>query len=120
MKNKGIIFTIDALLALLFISLLFLMSTPSNKELDYFEEYQVSQIIGDLLITSQIQDIENINQIKQNYTKLLGNREGYIKINNTQITTGTKNKLKNKLISQRITYINISNKEIYIEIGVYI
>ena len=120
MKNKGIVFTIDAILALLFISLLLLIGITSNKELDDFEKYQVNQIIGDLLITSQILGIENINEVEQNYTKLLGNREGYIKINNDQIRTGIKNKLKSELISQRITYINISNKEIYIEIGAYI
>jgi len=118
--NKcGIIFTIDGALALIFISTLILISNNSNSW-SQLNEYQANKMIGDVLITSQILEINNIYEIESNYKSLFGEKPGYIKLNNDIKKMGNANPLKSKLISQRITYINISNKEIYIEIGVYV
>lgn len=121
MNNKGIIFTIDGLIAILLVSALILVCTnTANTQGSKLEEYQINQRIGDILITSQILEINNIYEIKNNYIELIGERNGYIKLNTKLIWVGERNNLEKNLISQKITYINISNKEIYIEVGVYI
>jgi len=119
-KNRGLFFTIDGLFALIFISLLifsFNMSTTTNTNND-LEKIIITSKISDLLITSQILEIENLKELENNYNKMFENK-GYININSKIKEINTKTINEKQLISQSIKYINSSNKEIYIEIGVY-
>jgi hypothetical protein len=117
-KNKGIVFTIDAVLALLFIILLSVtlhfQIYQNTKEV---ETILINNRISDLLITAQHLEINNIEILENNYKQLFENTPGYIKINNNKKVINKNN--KTKLITQNIKYINSSNKEIYIEVGVY-
>lgn len=115
--NKGIIFTIDGLFALLLIGIL-IVSFSGYKQTNNLDEIMVSQKIGDLLITSQQLQIKNINTLTRNYKELI-NKDGYVKINNQIKYIGSRRYKYNSLISQGITYINSFNHKIYIEIGVY-
>lgn len=116
MNNKAIIFTIDALIALLFVGILGLvLQLPVTESPD---KILINNRISDLLITSQKLELNNIVDIEQNYKLLLGEKPGYIIINNKKKEINN-NTYKTNIISQNIKYINSSNKEIYIEIGVY-
>jgi len=116
--QKGIIFTIDGLLALTFIGLLVIVLQAHTIESN-IGKYQINTLIGDILVTSQELSIDNLSELEANYRMLLGDKKGYIIINNNKIEINRDDFKKTKLISQRINYINISNYEIYIEIGVY-
>lgn len=120
MKNKGVLFTIDGLLAIIFIAILiFIFSIgTSNNYSKQIQTIENTQKISDLLITTQYLEITNILELEENYIKLFKNKKGYIIINNMEKKVGNTSKTQN-LISQSIRYINSSNKEIYIEIGVY-
>ncbi len=119
MKNKGIIFTIDGIIALTFIALfsmiLFVPTYDNTKEI---EKILINNRISDLLITAQLLEIENSNILEQKFQLLLEDKSGFIIINNKKIEINNSHE-KTRLISQNIRYINSSNKEIYIEIGVY-
>lgn len=115
---KGIIFTIDGLLALTFIGLLLIVFQAQPIEND-MEKYEINKLIGDLLITSQELSIDDAREVEKNYYKLFGGKKGYIIVNNNKIEINKDDDTKTQLISQRINYINISNHEIYIEVGVY-
>jgi len=114
--NRGILFTIDGLIALMFIILSIVIFTTNTT--DNTEQYLITEKISDLLITSQKLEITSLNTLEENYNKLIP-KEGYIKINNKFKKINTNNSKDKKVISQAITYINSSNNEIYIEIGVY-
>jgi len=116
--NKGIIFTIDGLLALTFIGLMVLVFQFQVFE-NEISKYQTNKLIGDLLICSQELSIDDPNELEVYYKSLLDNKRGYIIINDTKIEINESNEQKTNIMSQRINYINISNNEIYIEIGVY-
>ncbi len=116
--QKGIIFTIDGLLALAFIGLLVIVLQAHDIE-NNMEKHQINTLIGDILVTSQELSIDNLSELEANYRMLLGDKKGYIVINNNKVEINIDDFKKTKLISQRINYINISNYEIYIEIGVY-
>jgi hypothetical protein len=93
------------------------MSTTTNTNND-LEKIIITSKISDLLITSQILEIENLKELENNYNKMFENK-GYININSKIKEINTKTINEKQLISQSIKYINSSNKEIYIEIGVY-
>jgi len=119
-KTKGIVFTIDAILALTFVAILSLvLFVPINDNTQEVEKIIINNKISDLLITTQILEINQINTLENNYKKLFNTRKGYIQINNEKIEINKQNLKTPKLITQNIRYINSSNKEIYIEIGVY-
>lgn len=120
MKNKGIIFTLDALIGLFFVailSLVFLLNI--ENDFNTFEKIIITNQISDLLTTSQLLEIDNITDLEKNFIKLFENKNGYIIINSYKKEINHVNNKKQKIISQNIKYINSSNKEIYIEIGVY-
>lgn len=120
MNNKGIVFTIDALLSLLFIALLslvFFLGVLSNSK--DIEKIIINNQISDLLITTQHLEIKDIQELKDNYLLLFKERKGYLIIDNQKIEINNKNNYKTRIISQNIKYINSSNEEIYIEVGVY-
>jgi len=117
-SQKGIIFTIDGLLALTFIGILIIVLHGEPIEND-MNKYQTNKLIGDLLITSQELSIDNVADLEINYHKLFGERRGYIQVNSNRIEVNREDLTKTKLMTQRINYINISNYEIYIEVGVY-
>ncbi|MEI8364353.1 MAG: hypothetical protein WCF78_02765 [archaeon] len=117
-SRKGIIFTIDGLLALTFIGI-FIIVLGSQANTNEIEKYQINKLIGDLLITSQEFSIDNTIDLEINYHKLFGEKKGYIIVNTNKIEINKEDDTKTKLITQRINYINISNYEIYIEVGVY-
>ncbi len=117
-SRKGIIFTIDGLLALTFIGILIIV-LGSQANTNEIEKYQINKLIGDLLITSQEFSIDNTIDLEINYHKLFGEKKGYIIVNTNKIEINKEDDTKTKLITQRINYINISNYEIYIEVGVY-
>lgn len=118
MKHKGVIFTIDAILALLFVILLsitlYFSISDNTKDI---EKILINNRISDLLITAQHLEINNLQVLEKNYQNLFENYPGYIKINNNKKIINKNN--KTNLITQNIKYINSSNKEIYIEVGVY-
>jgi len=117
---RGQIFTIDALLALVFCSIFILVfSLAENKNLETNLNLLKMQKINDLLITSQMLRIDNINVLEQNYLLLLPNTCGYIKINNARKEINCANSKKTNLLSNSIKYINNSKHIVYIEIGVY-
>jgi hypothetical protein len=119
-KNKGLLFTIDAILALLFIIiLLIILSLPILENTKDVEKILINNRISDLLITSQLLEINEVLELEKNYLQLFGKKSGYITINSKKIEINSENKIKTRLISQNIRYINSSNKQIYIEIGVY-
>ncbi|MDD4049506.1 MAG: hypothetical protein PHX47_00685 [Candidatus ainarchaeum sp.] len=113
--NKGILFTIDAIIALLFVGLMGLILQVPNIE--SAEKILINNRISDLLITSQRLEIDSIDKLEENYIKIFDKKEGYIIINSDKKEIN-KNSNKYRIISQNIKYINSSNKEIYIEIGV--
>jgi len=117
-SRKGIIFTIDGLLALTFIGILIIVLGFQANTMK-IEKYQTNKLIGDLLITSQELSIDNAFDLEINYHKLFGEKKGYIIVNKDKIEIKKEDNTKTKLITQRINYINISNYEIYIEVGVY-
>jgi len=113
--NKGIMFTIDAIIALLFVGIMgFILQVPN---IESAEKILINNRISDLLITSQKLEIDSIEQLEENYKLLFPTTEGYIIINSKKKEINKKNN-KYRIISQNIKYINSSNKEIYIEIGV--
>lgn len=93
------------------------MSTTTNTDKD-LEKIIITSRISDLLITSQLLEIDNLKDLEKNYNKLFENK-GYVKIDSKLKEINSKSKNENQLISQSIKYINSSNKVIYIEIGVY-
>lgn len=121
MNNKGIVFSLDSIFALIIISMLFFVFfSVTTNEIEELTNLYVSQKISDLLITSQFLEIDYLSQLEDNYNKLLPNVPGYIKINSSQrYLHFSKSNSYKKLISQNITYVNSFGKEVYLEIGVY-
>jgi len=124
--NKGFVLIIDSIFALiLIISLIFILKENyiynNYNDIDDITEIIITQKINDILLSCQKLNIEDLKILKKNYLKLFPNNKAYIKINNNKliINENLKNTSKTRLISNSIKYIKSSNKEIYIEIGVY-
>jgi hypothetical protein len=119
-KNKGFVYTIDCLIALMMVSVLILFVFDYNEETDIdYEEIILSNKIKDLLITTKYLEIKDVEQLSNNFKKLIPNRSGYVKINNNYKYIKSKNNNNKEIISNSITYINSSNKKLYVEIGIY-
>lgn len=117
---KGQLFSLDGLFAILFCALfIFIFNLYTPKELENNIDLIKIQKINDLLITSQYLRIESFEVLEQNYILLFPNTCGYIKINNTKKEINCTNITKIKILSNSIKYINNSNHNVYIEIGVY-
>lgn len=117
--DKGQIFVIDALLALVFIALFILVLESNNHIMEDNVELLKMQKINDLLITAQYLKIDSLFEIERNYLLLFPSTSGYIKINDVKKEINFTNIEKTKTVSNSIKYINNSNNKIYIEIGVY-
>lgn len=119
--NKGQIFVVDGLLALVFASLLIL--TIQSIGSVNFAKNNVAllkmQKINDLLITAQYLKIDDLETLERNFVWLFTSTPGYIKINNERKEINKSGKEKTTTISNSIKYINNSDNKIYIEIGVY-
>ena len=117
---KGQLLSLYGLFAILFCALFILIfNIYTSKELENNVDLIKIQKINDLLITSQYLRIESFEVLEQNYILLFPNTCGYIKINNTKKEINCTNITKTKLLSNSIKYINNSNHNVYIEIGVY-
>lgn len=81
--------------------------------------FDLSLKTNDLLLTSQILEINDITMLKRNYQQLFSNYNGYIKINNKIEYIKNTDLKKENLFVNSIKYINSSNNDIYIEIGIY-
>ena len=122
MKNKkGFVFSLDLILAItIFTLLIILFYFGENK--NYEEDLILLDITlktNDLLLTAQILEIDQIVVLKKNYQELFSNYDGYLKINNQITIINNTEYQKNNLFINSIKYINSSNNEIYIEIGIY-
>lgn len=119
--NKGQIFVVDGLLALVFASLL-ILTIQSIGSVNFAKnnvELLKMQKINDLLITAQFLKIDDLETLERNYVLLFTSTPGYIKINNNRKEINKSGKEKTTTFSNSIKYINNSNNKIYIEIGVY-
>ncbi|MDD3244638.1 MAG: hypothetical protein PHU47_00640 [Candidatus ainarchaeum sp.] len=122
MKNKnGFVFSLDLILAItIFTLLIILFYFGENK--NYEEDLILLDITlktNDLLLTAQILEIDQIVVLKKNYQELFSNYDGYLKINNQIAIINNTEYQKNNFFINSIKYINSSNNEIYIEIGIY-
>jgi uncharacterized protein YoxC len=117
MTNKGFVFIIDVVIALVMIILLINIYSVKNNNYKEYEIVTTVQQINDLLITSQILEL-NENEIVENAKKLFNSRRASITINN-KITNINPNFKYSEKISNSIRYINSSNKEIYIEVTIF-
>jgi hypothetical protein len=98
--------------------ILFVFDYNEETDIDY-EEIILSNKIKDLLITTKYLEIKDVEQLSNNFKKLIPNRSGYVKINNNYKYIKSKNNNNKEIISNSITYINSSNKKLYVEIGIY-
>lgn len=122
MKNKkGFVFSLDLILAITIFTLLiilFYFGEPENYDTDLIL-FDIALKTNDLLLTAQILEIDQIVVLKKNYQELFSNYDGYLKINNHRSIINNTKHQKNNLFINSIKYINSSNNEIYIEIGIY-
>lgn len=122
MKNKkGFVFSLDLILAITIFTLLiilFYFGENNNYEEDLIL-LDIALKTNDLLLTAQILEIDQIVVLKKNYQELFSNYDGYLKINNQITIINNTEYQKNNLFINSIKYINSSNNEIYIEIGIY-
>ena len=122
MKNKkGFVFSLDLILAITIFTLLiilFYFGENNNYEEDLIL-LDIALKTNDLLLTAQILEIDQIVVLKKNYQELFSNYDGYLKINNQIAIINNTEYQKNNLFINSIKYINSSNNEIYIEIGIY-
>lgn len=122
MKNKkGFVFSLDLILAITIFTLLiilFYFGEPENYDTDLIL-FDIALKTNDLLLTAQILEIDQIVVLKKNYQELFSNYDGYLKINNQITIINNTEYQKNNLFINSIKYINSSNNEIYIEIGIY-
>jgi len=120
-NKKGFVFSLDLILAItIFTLLIILFYFGENK--NYEEDLILLDITlktNDLLLTAQILEIDQIVVLKKNYQELFSNYDGYLKINNQITIINNTEYQKNNLFINSIKYINSSNNEIYIEIGIY-
>ncbi len=118
MTNKGFVLVVDVMIALIMLILLINITTYSETN-DYkeYEKIMITQQINDLLITSQQLNLEE-KEIVKNAEALFENRQLTLTINNKK-TNINQNIGYSEKTSNSITYINSSNKEIYMEIVVY-
>lgn len=122
MNRNAFFFTTDIIFALIIFALfllLFYYPSPTDETLTDLLVFDLSLKTNDLLLTSQILEINDITMLKRNYQQLFSNYNGYIKINNKIEYIKNTDLKKENLFVNSIKYINSSNNDIYIEIGIY-
>lgn len=122
MNKKGFFFSIDIIFAIIIFTLfllLFYYPAPTEETLTDLLVFDLSLKTNDLLLTSQILEIKESSVLKYNFQQLFSNYNGYIKINNKTEHIKNTDLKKENLFVNSIKYINSSNNDIYIEIGIY-
>ena len=122
MNKKGFFFSIDIIFAIIIFTLfllLFYYPDPTEETLTDLLIFDLSLKTNDLLLTSQILEIKESSVLKYNFQQLFSNYNGYIKINNKTEHIKNTDLKKENLFVNSIKYINSSNNDIYIEIGIY-
>lgn len=122
MNDKGFFFSIDIIFAIIIFTLfllLFYYPDPTEETLTDLLIFDISLKTNDLLLTSQILEIKEINILRNNFQEIFTNYDGYIKINNKTEHIKNTDLKKENLFVNSIKYINSSNNDIYIEIGIY-
>ena len=122
MNDKGFFFSIDIIFAIIIFTLfllLFYYPAPTEETLTDLLVFDLSLKTNDLLLTSQILEIKESSVLKYNFQQLFSNYNGYIKINNKTEHIKNTDLKKENLFVNSIKYINSSNNDIYIEIGIY-
>jgi hypothetical protein len=99
--------------------LLFYYPSITEEKLTDLLVFDLSLKTNDLLLTSQILEIKESSILKYNFQQLFSNYNGYIKINNKTEQIKNTDLKKENLFVNSIKYINSSNNDIYIEIGIY-
>jgi len=116
---RGQIFSVDGLFALIFCALFLIVFTiREDRGLETNVDLLKIQKINDLLITAQHLKINSVDLLEKNYKMLFPNNCGYIKIDSDYKEIKCHNFRKTKMLSNSIKYINNSNHNVYIEIGV--
>jgi len=121
-NDKGFFFSIDIIFAIIIFTLfllLFYYPAPTEETLTDLLVFDLSLKTNDLLLTSQILEIKESSVLKYNFQQLFSNYNGYIKINNKTEHIKNTDLKKENLFVNSIKYINSSNNDIYIEIGIY-
>lgn len=122
MNDKGFFFSIDIIFAIIIFTLfllLFYYPNTTEEKLTDLLIFDISLKTNDLLLTSQILEIKEINILRNNFQEIFSNYNGYIKINNKTEHIKNTDLKKENLFVNSIKYINSSNNDIYIEIGIY-
>ncbi len=122
MNKKGFFFSIDIIFSLIIFTLfllLFYYPSITEEKLTDLLVFDLSLKTNDLLLTSQILEIKESSILKYNFQQLFSNYNGYIKINNKTEQIKNTDLKKENLFVNSIKYINSSNNDIYIEIGIY-
>lgn len=122
MNDKGFFFSIDIIFAIIIFTLfliLFYYPNTTEEKLTDLLIFDISLKTNDLLLTSQILEIKEINILRNNFQEIFTNYDGYIKINNKTEHIKNTDLKKENLFVNSIKYINSSNNDIYIEIGIY-
>lgn len=122
MNKNGFFFSIDIIFAIIIFTLfllLFYYPAPTEETLTDLLVFDLSLKTNDLLLTSQILEIKESSVLKYNFQQLFSNYNGYIKINNKTEHIKNTDLKKENLFVNSIKYINSSNNDIYIEIGIY-
>ena len=122
MNKNGFFFSIDIIFAIIIFTLflhLFYYPAPTEETLTDLLIFDISLKTNDLLLTSQILEIKESSVLKYNFQQLFSNYNGYIKINNKTEHIKNTDLKKENLFVNSIKYINSSNNDIYIEIGIY-
>jgi hypothetical protein len=119
-NNKGVLFTIDGIIALAIIILasVIISTNQLSDDNNSLAEFAIAEKINDILVTAQLLQINSNLELVNNYNQLFKSQAGYVKLNSTITKIGAANK-NQRLISNSIKYINKSGQEIYIEVGVY-
>jgi len=121
-NKNGFFFSIDIIFAIIIFTLfllLFYYPAPTEETLTDLLVFDLSLKTNDLLLTSQILEIKESSVLKYNFQQLFSNYNGYIKINNKTEHIKNTDLKKENLFVNSIKYINSSNNDIYIEIGIY-
>jgi hypothetical protein len=121
-NKKGFFFSIDIIFSLIIFTLfllLFYYPSITEEKLTDLLVFDLSLKTNDLLLTSQILEIKESSILKYNFQQLFSNYNGYIKINNKTEQIKNTDLKKENLFVNSIKYINSSNNDIYIEIGIY-
>ena len=115
MNKNGFFFSIDIIFAIIIFTLfllLFYYPAPTEETLTDLLVFDLSLKTNDLLLTSQILEIKEINILRNNFQEIFTNYDGYIKINNKTEHIKNTDLKKENLFVNSIKYINSSNNDL--------